>query len=263
MAEYIILGNRNLSNRSTVKFLKILGMVSLSINLFDAHLSLGQDWKSLLDNSNQALSNGDIRASTKSLEEALPIAINELDLGLSDGFLAVSNDLALNYLNLGKFLQAKDLFRQNLEIADTQGSILVKGNLALVYINLAKYDSAKTLIDETLKALRTTVGTRHPEFLNVLNNQAIIYYKQGNYRWAERVYKTGISQLLNINNGKSIDFANWLNNLALLYDNLARFEDALELYSKALNIYQQVKGEKSLEVAFVNSGRYKTPKRTV
>ena len=149
------------------------------------------------------------------------------------------NDLALTYLDQGKYSEAEGLFERALAIREKvfgSGHPFVAqtlNNLGRVHAAQRKYSEAEELFKRALAIREQTLGEGHPFVATSLASLANLYRDQGKYSEAEELYKRALvigEKAL----GASHPGAAWgLNNLAILYQARGDSESALAYSRKA------------------------------
>lgn len=163
------------------------------------------------------------------------------------------NNLALLYLEQGRYKQAEPLFQQALElrqrfIKDHPSVADSLTNLGDLYYSLGEYKRAESLFQQALEMRKRLLGD-HPAIADSLNNLAALYYSQGRYREAQPLYKQALEISQRLLGKDHPDVATSQSNLATLYKRLQRYSEAESLYRQALDIRRCWFGNKHLAVA--------------
>ncbi|MBC7820424.1 MAG: CHAT domain-containing protein, partial [Planctomycetaceae bacterium] len=181
------------------------------------------------------------------------------------------NNLALLYDSLGRYAEAKPLYRQAVEIwRKTLGDQHLHyaaglNNLAMLYDSMGRYADAEPLYQQALEIWRTTLGERHPNYGACLNNLAELYRAVGQYELAEPLYLQEIEICRATQGENTPSFAVSLNNLAALYRATGKHDQAEPLYLQALEIRRGTLGEEhpgfaeslsNVAVFYESIGRY-------
>ena len=96
-------------------------------------------------------------------------------------------------------------------------------NLALLYVNQGRYADAEPLYKRSLAINEKALGPDHPDVATSLNNLAVLYANQGRYADAEPLYKRSLAIREKALGPDHPDVAVSLNNLAALYDDQGRY----------------------------------------
>jgi tetratricopeptide (TPR) repeat protein len=78
-------------------------------------------------------------------------------------------------------------------VAANQDTAKTLNNLAVRYLNQGKYAEAAELYQHALAIEEKALGPSHPNVATVLNNLGIVYQAQGKYAEAEELYKRAIA----------------------------------------------------------------------
>lgn len=188
------------------------------------------------------------------------LAFSEKYFGKSHPYTVVDlGDLALTYLDLGKYDEAEQLLKRAIEIVEkNQRSDYI--NFPITLCNLAKlyqiqgnYGEAEGLIEEALQFRKSHLKPNAPEISDTLILQGDLYHTQGKFEQAEKSLKEALDIRQKYLNPEHPDIAESLHFLARVYSrqyssqiemesSLRGFglsEAANEARSKAKHKYQQ------------------------
>ena len=112
-----------------------------------------------------------------------------------------------------------------------------------------KYAEATPLALEALKIRRETLGNKHPDTANSINNLAGLYSGQAQYAKAEPLYLEALKIDREVLGNKHPDTAVSINNLASLYSAQGQYAKAEPLLVEALRIRREVLGDKHPDTA--------------
>ena len=122
-------------------------------------------------------------------------------------------------------------------------------NLALLYMEQGKYVEAEPLYQRSLAIWEKALGPQHPDVATSNNNLAELYRTRGNYAQAEPLYKRSLAIREKVLGPEHPNVASSLNNLALLYDNQSKYAEAEPLYRRALFVLTKALGPDHPNVA--------------
>ncbi|KAH8796794.1 hypothetical protein DL96DRAFT_1721824 [Flagelloscypha sp. PMI_526] len=162
--------------------------------------------------------------------------------------LAHMNNLALTYLHLGQYQEARELYEQALKLCrqilgdEHPDTLTSMNNLALTYLHLGQYQDAQELHEQALKLRRQILGGEHPDTLTSMNNLALTYPYLGRYQDARELHEQVLKLSRQILGGEHPDTLTSMNNLALTYSHLGQHQDAREFHEQALKLRKQTLG---------------------
>ncbi len=197
----------------------------------------------LLPAGEMTLEMGEYQRAEEWLEHLLAIREQE---GNEDAELALAlNDLAVVYMDQGRYAEAEPLYKRSLEIYEQSLGkehphvAAALNNLAWLYYEQGRYDEAEPLYKRDLEICEKSLSKDHPSVATTLNNLALLYKSQGRYAEAEPLYKRDL-EISEKSLGKDHpSVATSLNNLANLYNSQGRYEEAEPLYQRALAILKE------------------------
>ena len=115
-------------------------------------------------------------------------------------------------------------------------------NLAVRYLNQGKYAQAEPLLQRSLAIREKGLGPEHPDVAQSLNNLAELYRTQGKYAEAEPLFKRSLGIWEESLGPEHPQVATGLNNLAELYRTQGKYAQAGPLYKRALAISEKALG---------------------
>lgn len=128
-------------------------------------------------------------------------------------------------------------------------SVYIINNLALLYVNQGRYTEAESLCRRALLIREQQLGPEHPSIATSLNNLAELYRAQeGKDAEAEPLHRRAIAieEQLRANHPNTTTS---LVNLANFYHDRRQYSEALPLHQRALAIREQVLGPDHPDVA--------------
>ena len=174
----------------------------------------------------------------------------EHELGPDDPVtLSTSNDLAVMYLETGRYDEAEPLLlhvvaaQQAMYGESHPESMTAVGNLASTYMFQGRHSMAEPLYLEVLRSREEHAGEGDPGTITALNNLASLYREQLRFHDAEtlfvRALRASRAALGDLHNSTLIA----TNNLAGLYQDMQRHDDAESLFREALRRSREGRGE--------------------
>jgi len=160
--------------------------------------------------------------------------------------LGCMNDLALVYLDQGRYDEAEPLYVKALEIGrrvlreDDPWLLNFISNLATVYKSQGHYEEAEPLYVKALEIRRQKLGEEHPGTLKNINHLGLLYYSQGRYDEAEQLLVELLEVRRRVLGEKHRDTLGCMTNLGLVYLKQGRYDEAEPLYIRALEIGRRV-----------------------
>ncbi len=163
-------------------------------------------------------------------------------------YTSIQNTLAVLYMRLGKYKQAKPLL---VRARDVQLKLLGEkhpvytdsiNNLAGLYQEMGNYDQARSLFISVREIQKNVLGESSPRYSNTLNNLASVYERLGKYRSAEPLFQEACDISKNVLGDKHLDYARALNNLGRLYTLMGKYKRAEPLIEQARKIRMKVLG---------------------
>ncbi|MGR0480328.1 MAG: tetratricopeptide repeat protein [Candidatus Electronema sp. V4] len=112
-------------------------------------------------------------------------------------------------------------------------------DLAVVYIDMGRYAEAESLLKDDLLIKEKALGKEHPKVATVLNNLAGLYKAQGKYAEAEPLYKRSLEIWEKALGKEHPHVAAALNNLAGLYYKQEKYQEAAEMFERAIAVMKK------------------------
>ena len=184
--------------------------------------------------------------------------------------LQCMNGLALSYLDLGRFDDARRLCEETLALQRTKlgpdhpDTLSTRSSLANTYDACGRPDDAASLRKETLKLAKARLGPDHPDTLKYMANLASGYANQGHHEKALELRKEMLELQKRKFGSDDPDTLMGMNNLANSYQAVGRDADALKLREEALPLMQVKLGldhphtlmcMNNLALSYANEGR--------
>lgn len=171
------------------------------------------------------------------------LAIREEVLGSDHPSFAVTlNNLALFYVEQGKFAQAEPLYLRSLAILEkTLGPdhphfAASLNNLGALYRTQEKLAQAKPFFLRSLAIREKALGSNHPDVAMSLSQLARLYTIQGKYAEAESLFKRGLEIIeKSLTSGSSYE-ADLLEDYSQLLSKLGREAEAIDMKKRAEKI---------------------------
>jgi tetratricopeptide (TPR) repeat protein len=179
----------------------------------------------------------------------------------------VHNNLALLYLNQGKYREAQTLLelvfesqikyakeemalQRDPEMREQQGEIIrsdkvvsrTLNNLAMLYEKQGRHAEAEMLFQRDIEIVEEELGETHPFMATSLNNLASLYTSQRRYAEAEMLLLRALNIYEEQLGAEHPSIATSLNNLALLSQEQGRYDEAEELFLRSLAIFERISG---------------------
>jgi tetratricopeptide (TPR) repeat protein len=184
------------------------------------------------------------------------------------GTISAMGDLAITYMNLGKYADAEKLQIKVLNRylgEEHLNTFWAMGNLASTYESLGKYADAEKVQIQALDMGNRLLGEEHPDTIRVMNNLAIAHQSLGKYADAEKLQ----IEVLNVRNRllgeEHPDTIRAMSNLAITYQDLGKYADAEKLQIQVLDMRNRLLGEEhpdtigamnNFAVTYLNLGKY-------
>lgn len=194
-----------------------------------------------------AYQTGDYAQALRQFEDAYALTQNEWPDNDPE-VLVISNNLAVLYNAMGRYLEAEPLLTRGLEVResiwgpDDPETLIGVYNLAHLYSAMGRYSDAESLYTRALEARERVLGTEHPDTLTTMNNLAMLYNATGRHLEAEQLYSRVLEIRENLLGSEDFSTLGSLNNLAELYRETGRLSNALELHSSALEARERMLG---------------------
>ncbi|KAM6493295.1 hypothetical protein JOM56_011429 [Amanita muscaria] len=110
--------------------------------------------------------------------------------------------------------------------ADHPDTISATGNLALTYLNQGKWKVAKSLQVQVMEASKEKLGALHPATLTAMGNLALTYWNQGKWKEAESLQVQVMKVMTDKLGALHLDTLNAMGNLAATYRKLGKWKEA-------------------------------------
>ena len=112
-----------------------------------------------------------------------------------------------------------------------------------MYSDKGQHEKAKPLLLKVVELRKLTVGERHPDYAQSLNNLGFVYATLGQYKEAEQNYSKAAELYKLLQGETNPDYATSLDNLASLYSTTGEYEKALRLFTQSKDIRKRTVGE--------------------
>ncbi len=100
-------------------------------------------------------------------------------------------------------------------------------------------------LKEALKLYKGVLGTRHPDYVNSLNNLAALLQAMGDHKAALPLFKEAVALHKGVLGARHPSYASGLNNLALLLKEMGDHKAALPLFKEAVKLHKEVLGTRN------------------
>lgn len=163
--------------------------------------------------------------------------------------LMALNNLAAQYVNLGKFSEAEALYRQAIAVkqkvlgGEHPSTLTSVNSLGVLYRDEGKFAQAEALLQSALNARRRVLGDEHPETLASLNSLGILYSAQRRFDLAEPLLKQTVDTRSRLNGAEHPDALRAMNNLADLYRREGKPAEAEAMFRTILDARRRVFGQ--------------------
>ena len=183
----------------------------------------------------------------------------------------LKSNLALVYIEMGEFENARELLEQALKTGkENHGDkhpyiATIQSNLATVYKDLGKFEKARELLIQALKTDVENYGDKHPVVTTRQSILALVYLDLGEFEKARDMLEQALQTDIENYGDKHPSVARRQSNLAVVYKNLGEFEKARDLLEQSLqtdienygNKHPSVtKRQSNLAVVYNNLGEY-------
>ena len=147
--------------------------------------------------------------------------------------------LSTDYMDLGRFEEAIDLIKVNIErwerVGDPDGAILrSKSNLAVAYLQTGRLTEAAPLLEESLKDKQARFGARDPSTLTSMNNLAGLYLSLSNPARSEELYRQAYEGRLEVLGEADPKTLSTKSSWAWALTDLDRFDEAKVLLNECI-----------------------------
>jgi len=149
-----------------------------------------------------------------------------------------SSNLAAVYRDLGRYVQAADLFEKALKsdiknFGENHPTIAInQSNIATVYRDLGRYDQAADLFEKALKSDIKNFGENHPTVAICQSNLGAVYRDLGRYDQAVELLEKALQSDIKNFGENHPTVAICQSNLALVYKDLGRYYEAVKLIER-------------------------------
>lgn len=235
-----------------------------AIDLFSQALSLSQTGtipaglkRNIFHNIGRSHSNlGAYPQGLDFLQQALAIAQEDEanDASSDKGSNTILNDIAIIYQNQGNYVQALEIYEQQLKksevIGDREDLAIALGNIAIVYSSLDRYSEALQYHQQALAIERDLKKKRDIGFS--LINIGAVYNSASDYGQALDSLNQGL--IIVREEGDRLAEANALNHIGSSYSGLGEYAQAMDYYEQALSIFQAFEVQDDIGNALNNIG---------
>ncbi|MGX2995012.1 tetratricopeptide repeat protein [Streptomyces sp. JNUCC 64] len=162
--------------------------------------------------------------------------------------LASRNNLAATLWHLGRYQEAADLLRQNLDDylrvlgPDHPSTLTSRSNLAAALNNLGRYQEAADPHQQALDDCLRVLGPDHPSTLSSRNNLAAALNNLGRYQEAADLLRQGLDDCLRVLGPDHPSTLISRSNLAAALSHLGRDQEAVDLHRQTLDDRTRVLG---------------------
>jgi len=191
-----------------------------------------QDWLGLLNQAKRQELNGEYKAASQTLREALRIA-EQSRLG-PPALAPTLNNAGSVAQDLGQYVEAEKYYRQSIANWEAAGDFGVNlsrplHNLATLYARTGRYRMAQRMHQQVLEILTRALGTRHPNVARVLISYGLAHHAQGDLEKAERSYREAQEILRDVKTAAGVDLGTLQTNLASLLVTRGSYQEAAKL----------------------------------
>lgn len=162
--------------------------------------------------------------------------------------LTAANNLAGLFEEQGRYREAEPLALQALEGRtrtlgpDHTATLSSAGNLGTIYKAQGRYAEAERLYRQVLEGRTRMLGRDHPDTLFTMNSLGDLYWRQSRHDEAAPLFKRALEGLTRVLGPHHTETLRVANNLANLYHSLGRYDEAESLYARALHGTKQSLG---------------------
>lgn len=199
-----------------------------------------------------------IAAATAALVLSAGSAQAELNLWISHHFAG------MDQYNTGDFQDAKVVLEAALDETRTKHRKADTHNkLGQVYTALGEFEQAEGHYQQAYDLKRKSMGKRHRDMPNVLNNMADLYYLMEKPDKVESLYREALDILER--DQLNVEVCRALNGLALLYNDRGEYVKAEETLKRAIRIHEKAERRddpymanvlNNLGILYTNLGRF-------
>ena len=166
----------------------------------------------------------------------------------------ISNDLGIDYQDLGLYAKAIEQYKKSFDIADKLNNdediYLATNNIGSVYEEWGKFDLAREYYQNALKIAEENNNQRYMGIS--LQNIGVAYQHLGAYDQALRFFERSLKVSQEIGDKKGI-FNTYLNK-GVVYSKMEDNEEAIQNYEKALEISIESGNKKNIAEASLKLG---------
>ncbi len=178
------------------------------------------------------------------------LAAYSLFLGDVDGTVcAATNNLAVNYYSLGKFVEAERLYREDLRASELlfgPDSVTVAqtlNNLACLLDRVERGEESEPLYLRDIRITSKAYGDKHPDVATSRNNLGANYLKRGQLEKAEELLRQALEARKTIFGERSVGVAEVMNNIGALYKSQNKKQEAVDTWRATIEIYEERLGQ--------------------
>ena len=226
------------------------GSLAEEINYNKQGQEVEDNWWSIIQKANLALSNDDIKKASELMEKARLEAAKEFGENHEEYAEICTNAGSLQQ-DLGQFEQAEERYNEakaiyeSLSLNNDSEYASTLDNLGALNSDMGKFDLAESFYTQAKNIREKVLGKAHPDYAYSLNNLALLYYSQGNYDKTEKWLLEAKDLILETHGKEHPDYTNNLNNLAFLYQNQGKYQQAEPLFLEAREITKKIKGKEN------------------
>jgi len=165
------------------------------------------------------------------------------------------NNIALIYIDKGKYQDAVKVFEQNLKFAIENGNSLMQAdcynNLGGIFLEWGNFPQAMLNFEKALEIYSQTKSSAEQTAL-VYNNIGSIFQRQEEWMLATEYYEKSYNE--HLKTGNLYNQIATLNNLGSIHANLNKFDEAETYYRKALLIAESINNNSKKALIYDNIG---------
>jgi CHAT domain-containing protein/lipopolysaccharide biosynthesis regulator YciM len=166
--------------------------------------------------------------------------------------VAVRNELAGAYTELGNYQEAESIFKDAMSMLDSTVQPLTLyelfNNIGNLYRRQGRLRDAEHMMLRALKIYEKTPLSS--QFAASMQNLAIIFMSEGRYGDAETLFKQSLAIRERVLGPNHKEVAQGLLNLgALMVDSEGRYQEAIPLYQRAIAIQEKILGRENDDIA--------------
>ncbi len=130
---------------------------------------------------------------------------------------------------------------------ETKASI--HATLGKTYEYLGEYEAAEPHLEEAVRLYRRTLGDKHLNTLNAMEDLALVYRRHARYDEAEELFTEALAGKRDLLGNDHFETAVSTNDLATLYHTVGRHEEAERLYLESVEVRRALFGDEHAEMA--------------